>query len=90
MRMCETLTSNSSRGPTANVEQRNDYALVKRAVELMSVRWQEQPGTEAIAHSLGLTVALYLPFEKKLFKGYVFGSTFSLAAAPEVNAWAVA
>jgi len=38
-------------------------------------------------HKRGLTVALYLPFEKKFFKGYVFGSTFSLRANPEVDAW---
>jgi len=38
-------------------------------------------------HRRGLTVALYLPFEKKLFRGYVFGSAFTVQAAAEVNAW---
>jgi hypothetical protein len=38
-------------------------------------------------HANGLTVALYLPFEKKLLRGYEFGSTFSIAAKPEVRAW---
>ena len=39
-------------------------------------------------HKRGLTVALYLPFEKKLFRGYVIGPMFTLQAEPEVNAWA--
>jgi len=38
-------------------------------------------------HRRGLTVALYMPFDKKLFRGYVFGETFSILAKPEVNAW---
>jgi hypothetical protein len=40
-----------------------------------------------IEHTRGLTVALYLPFEKRLLRGYVMGSSFSKLAAPEVNAW---
>jgi hypothetical protein len=39
-------------------------------------------------HKRGLTLALYLPFEKKFFRGYVIGAMFTLQAAPEVNAWA--
>ena len=38
-------------------------------------------------HERGLTIALYLPFDKALFKGYTFGTTFSVKAQPEVNAW---
>jgi hypothetical protein len=38
-------------------------------------------------HSRGLTVALYLPFAKKFLRRYSFGETFSVLAAPEVNAW---
>jgi hypothetical protein len=38
-------------------------------------------------HKRGLSVALYLPFEKKLFGGYIVGSPFSLPANAEVNAW---
>lgn len=38
-------------------------------------------------HQNGLTVALYLPFTKRFLKGYEFGSMFSVAAQPEVNAW---
>ena len=38
-------------------------------------------------HKRGLTVALYLPFERKLFRGYSFGEVFSVAANPEVNPW---
>lgn len=38
-------------------------------------------------HRRGLAVALYLPFEKRLFKGYQFGQTFSVLANAEINAW---
>jgi len=51
----------------------------------------EQP-TQAIKvlfeHKRGLTVALYLPFRKRFFRGYAFGKVFSVSATPEVNAWA--
>ena len=60
--------------------------------ENVTVTLEGQRATKAIKvlfeHKRGLTVALYLPFEKKLLKGYVFGNTFSLAADPEVNVWA--
>ena len=60
--------------------------------ENVTVTLEGQRATKAIKvlfeHKLGLTVALYLPFEKTLLKGYVFGNTFSMAATPEVNAWA--
>ena len=38
-------------------------------------------------HERGLAVALYLPFEKKFLRGFVFGSPFSVLATPEVCAW---
>jgi len=38
-------------------------------------------------HQRGLTVALYVPFAKKFLKGYVYGNSFSILAAPEVNPW---
>jgi len=40
-----------------------------------------------IEHRRGITVALYLPFEKKLFKGYVYGEMLSMLAEPEIKAW---
>ena len=50
-----------------------------------------KPSTKAIKvlfeHKRGLTVALYLPFDKTYLNGYVFGAPFTLAAKPEVNAW---
>lgn len=59
--------------------------------ENVTITLDGQRSTKAIKvlfeHRRGLTVALYLPFEKKFLKGYVFGQTFSLAANPEVNAW---
>jgi hypothetical protein len=59
--------------------------------ENVSVTFEGQRSTKAIKvlfeSKRGLTVALYLPFEKKLLRGYVMGSTISKLAAPEVNAW---
>ena len=74
-------------------QQAKHEALKALAVaENVTITLEGQRPTKAIKvlleHRLGLTVALYLPFEKKLFKGYVFGNTFSVAATPEVNAWA--
>ena len=60
--------------------------------ENVTVTLEGQRPTKAIKvlfeHKRGLTVALYLPFEKKLLRGYVVGSPFSLPAKAEVNAWA--
>ena len=60
--------------------------------ENVTVTFEGQRPTKAIKvlfeHKRGLTVALYLPFEKKLIRGYVMGSIISKLAAPEVNAWA--
>jgi hypothetical protein len=59
--------------------------------ENVTVTFEGQRPTKAIKvlfeHKRGLTVALYLPFEKKLLRRYVMGSTISKLAAPEVNAW---
>ena len=59
--------------------------------ESVTITPDGQKPTKAIKvlfeHVKGLTVALYLPFEKKLFKGYVFGDMLSMSAKPEVNAW---
>ncbi|MCX7059267.1 MAG: hypothetical protein NTZ11_00055 [Gammaproteobacteria bacterium] len=59
--------------------------------ENVTVTPEGQTATQAIKvlfeHRLGLTVALYLPFHKKLFKGYIFGSVFSVSANPEIKAW---
>lgn len=59
--------------------------------ENVTITLEGQRPTKAIKvlfeHRRGLTVALYLPFEKKMLKGYEFGNTFSLAADPEVNPW---
>ena len=38
-------------------------------------------------HQRGLTVALYIPFTKSIFRGYRFLSMISKIARPEVNAW---
>lgn len=60
--------------------------------ESVTVTLEGKRPTEAIKvlleHKRGLTVALYLPFEKRILRGYVMGSQFSVQAAPEVNAWA--
>jgi hypothetical protein len=61
--------------------------------ENVTVALEGKRPTQAIKvlfeHKRGLCVALYLPFEKKLFRGYVVGPSFSLKAAPEVKAWIV-
>jgi hypothetical protein len=38
-------------------------------------------------HQRGLTVALYTPFTKSIFRGYSFLTMISKIARPEVNAW---
>jgi hypothetical protein len=62
--------------------------------ENVTVTLEGQKPTKAIKvlfeHKRGLTVALYLPFDKKLFRGYVMGSMFSMSAPAEVDAWASA
>ena len=40
-----------------------------------------------IEHRRGLTVAFYVPCDKKLFKGWQFKPMFAIEAEPEVNAW---
>ena len=40
-----------------------------------------------VEHRRGLTVALYLPWQRKLLGGFVFGSAFALAAESEVRPW---
>ena len=59
--------------------------------EHVTVTLEAQRPTKAVKvlfeHKRGLTVALYLPFEKKFLRGFVFGTPFSLQAAPEVDAW---
>lgn len=59
--------------------------------ENVTITLEGKRSTKAIKvlleHRRGLTVALYLPFEKKLLRGYVMGQAFTLEARPEVNAW---
>jgi hypothetical protein len=69
-----------------------EKALVAIGIaENVTITPDGQAATQAIKvlfeHSRGLTVALYLPFAKKFLRGYSFGETFSVLAAPEVNAW---
>lgn len=51
-----------------------------------------KPSTQAVKvlleHRRGLTIALYRPFRRRFLRGYAFGATFSVRAAPEVDAWA--
>ncbi len=59
--------------------------------ENVTVTQEGQPSTKAIKvlfeHKRGLVVALYLPFKKRLFRGYSFGEIFTVVATGEVNAW---
>jgi hypothetical protein len=60
--------------------------------ESVTVTLEGQRPTAAIKvlleHRRGLCLALYVPFKKKLFGGYAFGSPFTVPASPEVRAWA--
>jgi len=40
-----------------------------------------------IEHVSGLTIACYLPFNKRILRGYEFGESFSIVAEAEINAW---
>ena len=40
-----------------------------------------------LEHSRGLTMALYLPFAQDISGDITFGSTLSMYAPPEINAW---
>jgi len=40
-----------------------------------------------IEHRRGLTVALYLPWKRKMFGDHVFGEVTALPAKPEVHPW---
>lgn len=40
-----------------------------------------------IEHKRGMTVAVYLSFQKKIFRGYTFGKPVTVDANAEVNAW---
>jgi hypothetical protein len=59
--------------------------------ENVTVTREGQKAVKAIKvlfeHRRGLAVALYLPFEKKLFRRYTFGEVFSVQANAEVKAW---
>lgn len=42
-----------------------------------------------VEHRRGLTVALYLPWKRKIFGGHVFSQMMAVAAKPEVHPWDV-
>lgn len=66
-------------------------AIALGIAENVTVTAESKPPTKAIKvlleHENGLTVALYLPFEKRLLRPCTFGEMFVRSAAPEVNAW---
>ena len=59
--------------------------------EEVTITLEGQKPTAAIKvlveHRRGLCVALYLPYRRKLLRGYDFGSVFVKPADPEVRAW---
>src|SRR4029079_1253918 len=65
--------------------------LAVAVAENVKVTPEGKPATDAIKvlfeHQRGLTVALYLPFAKRFLRGFKLGSTFAVAASPEVKAW---
>jgi len=40
-----------------------------------------------IEHRRGLTVTLYLPWRRRLLRGYIFGEMIARPAEPEVQPW---
>jgi hypothetical protein len=72
---------------------RQKQALATGVAENVTVTPDGGEPTKAIKvlfeHRRGLTVALYLPFDKRFLRGYTFGEVFSILAPPEVNAWGV-
>jgi hypothetical protein len=58
---------------------REEVIIAIGVAENVTVTPDRQRPTKAVKvlveHERGLTVALYLPFEKRLFKGYEFGRT---------------
>jgi hypothetical protein len=69
-----------------------DHELAAVAVcEDVTITPAEQKTTKAIKvlveHRRGLTVALYLPWRRKLLGGHVFGQVTTLPAQPEVRPW---
>jgi hypothetical protein len=76
-------------GLRALAKQKNCSAI--GVAESVTITLPGQAATKAIKvlfeHRRGLTASLYVPYEKKLLRGYVFGAMFSMLAKPEVNAW---
>ena len=76
-------------GLRAHVKKTSCRAVA--VAENVTVTLEGQRTTSAIKilfeHRKGLTVALYLPFQKKFLRGYIFGSPFSKTAEAEVCAW---
>jgi len=69
-----------------------DHELAAVAVcEDVTITAAEQKSTKAVKilveHRRGLTVALYLPWRRKLLGGRVFGQVMLLEAQPEVQPW---
>jgi hypothetical protein len=59
--------------------------------EDVTVQPEGQPQTRAVKvhleHSRGLTIAFFLPFDYGTSGEIAFGSTLSMFAPPEINAW---
>lgn len=73
-------------------EQAKKEELIAIGVaENVVVTCEGEAPTQAIKvlfeHKRGLVVALYLPFKKRFFRGYVFGNVFRIKTNSEVNAW---
>lgn len=69
-----------------------DVSLRAVAVaESVEVTLEGKKATRAIKvlveHARGLTVAFYMPFEKKLMRGFVMGEMFGVEARAEVTPW---
>jgi hypothetical protein len=66
-------------------------ALAIGVAENVTITLEGQKPTPAIKvsieHENGLSVALYLPFQKRLFRSHIFGNMFAKQMQPEVGAF---
>lgn len=72
-------------------EARNHDVAAIAVCEDVTITPAGQKATKAVKvlveHRRGLTVALYLPWKRKMLGGHEFGQMMVLAATPEVQPW---
>lgn len=71
--------------------KKNDAIVATAVSEDVTITPEGGRATRAmkvlIEHMRGLTVALYVPFRRKLLKGYVFEEMIAISVTSEIRAW---